>query len=719
MEADLILLRRYAEDRDAEAFEELVRRHAGMVYAACKRVTGNGALAEDVSQECFMALAREAGRVRASLPGWLHRTAVHGALSALRQESRRKRREESMNRPSSKPADPTWSEVGPYVDEALATLPDGLREPLLLYFLEQRTKESIADDLGVNGSTVARRIDKGIGLLRGRLRKAGFTIPAALLATLFANHAVEAAPATLKAALGKLALAGVGGTTATAAGATAAGAGASASGMAAGAAVTTGGIAMGIGTKAAISVVAVAALTIGVVATREAFRQPERTAAQSEPAPITISTRPDSLIADLAGRFPRSDRDLMRRLEALDNESLEALRAFFEAYTLRPNETVSLVSPPFLTGRRVFLSVSGVEADAPVPDNLRFRWVSGKLDWIGSTQGLTRLRSHLGWLSGREGSQYVAGESALMNRPFPYDALVREEASLEERVSALGVELQRLRWPVRLGLRTVEREVIVLEGAFEYHPLPSKSDLDYPEVGLYGSIAPSDQRAISATSGGASFDFFLDAGLGDFIGMPVAADTVNDVPERLDWWRGELAEGDAPDLVLRHFSKQTGLTFHQTRRPVRMLFVEDINSPPVDDNAVGENVEGEQFLRRAIAAVFEQGDPQAIAPYFHADAEHKTGGIGSALASLARQPRDVLTRVRISETLFFTGEDLGALRERYPDDMWDPERIPAHMGDATGCVCVAELTGTDRVKLWVCLAKKIDGEYKIIYLDDN
>ena len=47
---DLALLRRWVARGDAEAFDEIVRRHAGMVYNTCRRVVRNGADTEDVAQ---------------------------------------------------------------------------------------------------------------------------------------------------------------------------------------------------------------------------------------------------------------------------------------------------------------------------------------------------------------------------------------------------------------------------------------------------------------------------------------------------------------------------------------------------------------------------------------------------------------------------------------------------------------------------------------------
>jgi DNA-directed RNA polymerase specialized sigma24 family protein len=50
MSPDIQLLHRYAATRDADAFTQLVRRHAGMVYGVARRITGDHHDAEDVAQ---------------------------------------------------------------------------------------------------------------------------------------------------------------------------------------------------------------------------------------------------------------------------------------------------------------------------------------------------------------------------------------------------------------------------------------------------------------------------------------------------------------------------------------------------------------------------------------------------------------------------------------------------------------------------------------------
>jgi hypothetical protein len=106
--------------------------------------------------------------------------------------------------------EPTWHDIAPYVDAALAELDEGLREPLVLHFLQDKTHAQTAAELGVSRPTVTRRIEAGVEALRAKLRQAGVAVSLSGLAGVLAQTPDTQLPAELSASLGKLALAGVG-----------------------------------------------------------------------------------------------------------------------------------------------------------------------------------------------------------------------------------------------------------------------------------------------------------------------------------------------------------------------------------------------------------------------------------------------------------------------------------------------------------------------------
>jgi sigma-70-like protein len=63
-QSEIALLQEYARTRDGIAFRELVDQHRDMVFAACHRVLGNQADAEDAAQNCFLKLAQSADMLR-------------------------------------------------------------------------------------------------------------------------------------------------------------------------------------------------------------------------------------------------------------------------------------------------------------------------------------------------------------------------------------------------------------------------------------------------------------------------------------------------------------------------------------------------------------------------------------------------------------------------------------------------------------------------------
>jgi RNA polymerase sigma factor (sigma-70 family) len=207
--ADHILLDRWNRNRDADAFAELVTRYAGLVYGTCRRVLGDERAAEDASQECFVKLAQSAAATIRSVPAWLHTVAVREAVNRLRADSRRLRREKTFAQGHPDSVEIAWDDLQSLVDEAIAGLPDELGVPVVRHFLGGETHETIAQSLEISRSTITRRIERGIELLRDSLRKRGVTAPIATLTALLAANLSESAPASVHAGLAKLAMSGM------------------------------------------------------------------------------------------------------------------------------------------------------------------------------------------------------------------------------------------------------------------------------------------------------------------------------------------------------------------------------------------------------------------------------------------------------------------------------------------------------------------------------
>lgn len=89
--ADDVALVAAARDGDLDAFEELVRRHTGVVYAHAYRFFGDGAAADDAAQEVFIKVYRSMDTFdgRAKFSTWLYRITRNTCLDMVRSGRRR------------------------------------------------------------------------------------------------------------------------------------------------------------------------------------------------------------------------------------------------------------------------------------------------------------------------------------------------------------------------------------------------------------------------------------------------------------------------------------------------------------------------------------------------------------------------------------------------------------------------------------------------------
>lgn len=196
------LLRRYLVAREESAFTALVRRHGSMVFSVCQSVLRQREDAEDAYQAVFLILAQKASSIRQQegLSGWLQRVAYRVALKARADKHRRQQREARTSRSSvTKPSEDnlSWGEVRMILHAELAALPESLRAPLVLCYLEGRTQEEAARQLGWPLSTIRGRLQRGREKLRRRLERRGVALTAALGAALAGQTLAESAAPSL------------------------------------------------------------------------------------------------------------------------------------------------------------------------------------------------------------------------------------------------------------------------------------------------------------------------------------------------------------------------------------------------------------------------------------------------------------------------------------------------------------------------------------------
>jgi RNA polymerase sigma factor (sigma-70 family) len=149
---------------EREAFGLLVSRYQDVVCAVSFSSTGNWALSEDVAQDTFIAAWHQLGQLReaARLRSWLCGIARNLARKARKRTDREAVVDDDVPALDGNPFDATaQAEVDRVVREALARIPDGYRETLVLYYCENRSIRDVAAVLGVSEDAAMQRLTRG------------------------------------------------------------------------------------------------------------------------------------------------------------------------------------------------------------------------------------------------------------------------------------------------------------------------------------------------------------------------------------------------------------------------------------------------------------------------------------------------------------------------------------------------------------------------------
>jgi RNA polymerase sigma-70 factor (ECF subfamily) len=175
--------RRRAEDaallarivaRDERAVEELYARYSGPLYSLAYQVTNAERFAQDVVQEVFVALWRDAGRfdpARGAVAPWLFSLARHKAIDLVRREANVRKRTADVDLELEHAEDDTdheaWLRIRrDRVHAAIQELTPLQREALDLAFFHGLTHVEVAERLGIPLGTAKTRIRSALLRLR-------------------------------------------------------------------------------------------------------------------------------------------------------------------------------------------------------------------------------------------------------------------------------------------------------------------------------------------------------------------------------------------------------------------------------------------------------------------------------------------------------------------------------------------------------------------------
>jgi RNA polymerase sigma-70 factor (ECF subfamily) len=164
-------------DRESEALSVLYDRHHRLALAVAQRMLADRQAAEDVVQEVFLAVWRQASGFRAergAVRTWLLAMVHHRAVDLLRRRSSGLPRVELNEELADQRLPPVWQQAiqelqGQAIAEALEALPAEQRQAIELAYFGGKSQSEIASLLGVPLGTVKGRTRLALERLRGLL----------------------------------------------------------------------------------------------------------------------------------------------------------------------------------------------------------------------------------------------------------------------------------------------------------------------------------------------------------------------------------------------------------------------------------------------------------------------------------------------------------------------------------------------------------------------
>jgi RNA polymerase sigma-70 factor (ECF subfamily) len=159
---------------DVDAFEMLYRAQVSRIHALCLRMSRDPDQAQDLVQDVFVRawdrLATFRGDSRFST--WLHRLAANLVIEARRRSKREAEVLDEFGMSSFlRGAQRAMPETNIDLERAIAGLPAGARDAVILRDIEGFSYQEIASVLGTSVGTVKSQINRGRRLIREAMQR--------------------------------------------------------------------------------------------------------------------------------------------------------------------------------------------------------------------------------------------------------------------------------------------------------------------------------------------------------------------------------------------------------------------------------------------------------------------------------------------------------------------------------------------------------------------
>ena len=288
--------------------------------------------------------------------------------------------------------------------------------------------------------------------------------------------------------------------------------------------------------------------------------------------------------------------------------SAELLAEFRKTYALAEGQAVKRIAPPFGPGRMEHYRVHDARQAQLLPEGPEFMWFRWSDHWAERYSDHLEGKLYLGgmgWVGGKgvpvsslvnsltskaakntpgiQGYEML-GDRKLMARKIQGDWVVREEATAEKILEDLGKILrEECKTPIRFRLVKEDRKVIVAEGKYVFKPLPGNRDLTdeaniaWDRIDIYEKDYKGHRESWGSNLNGVfsiASGFLQRPILNETIGRPENPITAYYSARRL---RACRKKGNADEAaILKHLAEQTGLTFTEKTRKVRVLHVDRV-----------------------------------------------------------------------------------------------------------------------------------------------